>query len=341
MSRVKRQKLSDNGPNAEKAVLADNCENDENRPLNNNKSEIKLNVAKINPLRNLVTNHWLGAHVSAAKGPQNAIINSDAIAGNSFAMFLKNQRRWVSPPLAQASIDSFQNLLKSHSYDSKRILPHGSYLINLANPAPDKRQKSYEAFLDDLQRCETLGIELYNFHPGSTLGKCTTNEAIGYLTECINKAISATQSVTIVVENMAGQGNIIGSNFEELATIIDKVDDKTRIGVCIDTCHAFAAGYDLRTKTSFKQVFDDFDRIVGFKYLKAMHMNDSKGELGCCKDRHENIGLGKLGIECFRLIMNDKRFEKIPLILETPLVNNDESIYLKEIQLLYSLIQTE
>jgi AP endonuclease-1 len=333
MSRVKRQKLTSNG---EKAKLEE-IDNDES--LNNKKSEMKFNVEQINPLRNISSMHWLGAHVSAAKGPQNAIKNSDAIAGNSFALFLKNQRRWDSTPLVQSSIDEFHKLLKTRSYTSKQILPHGSYLINLASPDTDKRQKSYNAFLDDLKRCEQLGIELYNFHPGSTLGKCTPNESIKHLSDCINNAISATKSVTIVIENMAGQGNIIGSNFEELALIIDHVQDKSRIGICIDTCHAFAAGYDLRTKTSFNKVFDDFDRIVGFKYLRGMHLNDSKGDLGCGKDRHENIGKGKLGIDCFRLIMNDKRFESIPLILETPLVNNDESIYLKEIQLLYSLVE--
>ena len=241
-----------------------------------------------------VSNFWVGAHVSAQNGPQNAIKNSHSISGNAFALFLKNQRRWASTPLKAESIKEFHQFMSNYSYDYKQILPHGSYLINLGNPDAEKRAKSYDALVDDLRRCEQLGIQLYNFHPGSSVGACTSQESIDYLSASINKALSETENVTIVVENMSGQKNVIGSSFEDLAAIIDKVSDKSRIGICIDTCHAFAAGYDLRTKDSFKKVFHKFDEIVGFKYLRAMHLNDSKGALGCALDRHENLGKGIL-----------------------------------------------
>ena len=281
--------------------------------------------------------YWVGVHVSAAAGPKNAVVNAHDLGCNSFALFLKNQRTWNYTALTQKSIDEFKSFMKQYNYDYKQVLPHGSYLINLGNPDKEKRLKSYNAFLDDLKRCELLEIELYNFHPGSTVGECSIDESINFIAESINMAIKETSKVVVVLENMAGQGNTVGRKFEELAKIISKIDDKNRIGICIDTCHAFAAGYDLRTEESFNKVFKKFEDIVGFQYLKALHLNDSKGELGDNKDRHENLGKGKLGIQCFKCIMNDNRFENIPLIIETPAPANDLSIYKKEVDLLYSL----
>ncbi|CAG8478328.1 5615_t:CDS:2 [Acaulospora colombiana] len=210
------------------------------------------------------------------------------------------------------------------------------YLINLGNPDKEKREKSYEAFLEDLKRCETLGIHLYNFHPGSSVGKCTIDQSIRHIADCINRAHKETKNVVCVIENMAGSGNVVGSKFEELAKIISLVQDKSRVGVCIDTCHAFAAGYDLRTSKKYDETMTEFSHKIGFQYLRGMHLNDSLTGLGSNRDRHANIGKGYLGLEPFRLIMNDNRLDGIPLILETPVSQDDE--YKKEIELLYELV---
>ncbi|KAJ7500423.1 xylose isomerase-like protein [Mycena galericulata] len=263
----------------------------------------------------------VGAHVSAAGGIENAIINAAAIGANSFALFVKSQRKWTSPPLTAATISSFKAQLTEHGYEPRHILPHGSYLINLGNPDAEKRKKSYDCFLDDLKRCESLGIGLYNFHPGSSVGQATTDESISLIAKSINEAHRVTESVVTVLENMAGAGNIIGGDFRHLANIISQVDDKTRVGVCLDTCHMFAAGYDFRTKAgweSARQIVTDFDQQVGLSYLRGMHLNDSKTECNSRRDRHENIGMGHIGILGFHHILNDARFQDIPLILETP-----------------------
>ncbi|KZS91029.1 AP endonuclease [Sistotremastrum niveocremeum HHB9708] len=265
------------------------------------------------------TNEWkIGAHISAAGGVENAILNASTVRANAFALFLKSQRKWTSPPLKEASIALFKDRMKEFGYESRHVIPHGSYLINLGNPDSDKRAKSYECFLDDLKRCEQLGLTLYNFHPGSTVGQCTTEESIKHVATCLNEAHRATHSVITVLENMAGAGNIIGSKLSELRDIIDLVEDKTRVGVCIDTCHVFAAGYDIRSEDGWEAMLQEFDEMIGLKYLLAMHINDSKTPLGSKKDRHENIGLGHIGIQAFKRIVTDRRTRDIPLILETP-----------------------
>lgn len=284
----------------------------------------------------------VGAHVSMAKAISNSIMNANHIGANSFAMFLKNQRKWVSPAMKEEDVKDFQEKLLQHKYDPKRdILPHGSYLINLAQDDQDRQKQAYECFLDDLQRCEQLGIGRYNFHPGST-ASCSREKGIANVASCINKAIAETENVKIVVENMAGHGNIIGGPLEELAEIIDQVKDKTRIGVCLDTCHLFAAGHDLRTQESYDALMTRFDEVVGLKYLAGMHLNDSKADLGANKDLHQNIGLGYLGLEAFRCVMNDKRLEGIPLVLETPSEDEnkkeDKQIWAREIELLEWLV---
>ncbi|KAJ7310624.1 xylose isomerase-like protein [Mycena albidolilacea] len=260
----------------------------------------------------------VGAHVSAAGGIENAIINAAAIGANSFALFVKSQRKWSSPPFSETTVSNFKARLTDYGYDPRHVLPHGSYLINLGNPDAEKRQKSYDCFLDDLQRCESLGLLLYNFHPGSTVGKATTDESISLIAGCINEAHRATETVVTVLENMAGAGNIIGGEFTHLAKIIEQVDNKTRVGVCLDTCHMFAAGYDVRTKEGWENIVTDFEQQVGLSYLRGMHLNDSKMDCNSKKDRHENIGMGHIGIQGFHHILNDTRFQDIPLILETP-----------------------
>ena len=275
----------------------------------------------------------VGAHVSAAGGVHNAVSEAVAIGANAFALFLRSQRTWHSKPLSADVAEKFKAACEEHRFPPHAILPHGSYLMNLGSPDEGTLMKSRQALIDEMKRCEMLGLTKYNFHPGSTCGKIPVDECIGRIVESINSALDQTSGVTAVVENMSCQGNTIGGRFQELHAIVSGIKDKSRIGVCLDTCHAFAAGYDLRSKESFQAVLEEFEKVVGFEYLQGVHLNDSKGDLGCHLDRHENIGMGKLGKDAFRWLMNDPRFNGIPLILETP----GGVGYDKEIRLLRSL----
>jgi len=289
---------------------------------------------------------YIGAHVSAAGGVQNSVNNAVHIGGNSFALFLKSQRKWANPPLADEARDQFLAFCKEHKYDAgKHVLPHGSYLVNLAQPDPEKAEQAYASFVDDLKRCDILGIKLYNFHPGNT-GPYPRAEAIARIAENLNKAHKATQSVVTLLENMAGQGNVIGSTFEDLRDIVALVEDKSRVGVCIDTCHSFAAGYDLRTAEAFKKTMDKFAEVVGNQYLRALHLNDSKAPFSSNRDLHANIGTGFLGLRAFHNVMNYEPFQNLPMVLETPIDRKgddgksveDKSVWAKEIKLLEGLI---
>lgn len=276
---------------------------------------------------------FIGAHVSAAGGVENAPENALKIGATAFALFTKNQRQWVASPLTAESIRSFKNNCERYGFQPRQILPHDSYLINLGNPENEALQKSRDAFLDEMQRCELLGLDRLNFHPGSHLNKISEENCLKLISESINLALEKTDGVTAVIENTAGQGSNLGFSFYQLRKIIDGVTDKSRVGVCIDTCHAFSAGYDLSTNVSCKKVFDEFENVVGFKFLKGMHLNDSKKELGSKVDRHESLGKGTLGLNIFEFIMNDSRFDGIPLILETP----NEELWAEEINLLKSM----
>ena len=283
----------------------------------------------------------VGAHISAAGGVFNAFVNNAAVNGQAFACFLKSQRKWTSPPLSDSDVQKFNEKALEFKFEKRFILPHGSYLINLANPDAEARAKSFDNFVDDLQRCQKLGISLYNFHPGSTVGKCSVKEALQFVADAINKAHTMVSDVCVILETMAGQGNVMGSKFEELKGIIEKVEDKSRVGVCIDTCHIFSAGYDIRSKVAYEKTMAHFESIIGFKYLKGVHLNDSKTGFNEGKDRHENIGKGKIGLNTFRYIMNDPRFNDVPMVLETPAADDESTdIYKQEIELLYSLIET-
>ncbi len=275
----------------------------------------------------------VGAHVSTSGGVENAPINAKAIGAKAFALFTKNQRRWSAKPYNTENIRTFKENCENNGYTPTHILPHDGYLINLGHPEAQGLKKSRDAFLDEMQRCEQLGLRMLNFHPGSHLRKISPEKCLKRIAESVNMALDKTKDVAAVIENTAGQGSNMGFLFEHLAGIIDLVEDKSRIGVCLDTCHTFTAGYDLRTKKAFDETFGKFDSVVGFKYLKAMHLNDAKPDLDSRVDRHESIGKGEIGIEAFRFIMNDKRFDEIPMILETP----DSTIWPKEIKLLYSL----
>lgn len=275
---------------------------------------------------------YIGAHVSAAGGVENAPANAHGIGATGFALFTKNQRQWVAAPLTAVQIDAFRKACDKYGYTPAQILPHDSYLINLGHPEREALEKSRAAFLDEMQRCEALGLDRLNFHPGSHLQKISPERSLDLIAESINIALDKTRGVTAVIENTAGQGSNLGFAFEHLAYLIERVEDKSRVGVCIDTCHAFAAGYDLTSDEACERTFDEFDRTVGFRYLRGMHLNDSMKPLGSRVDRHRNLGDGFLGMTVFRFIARDKRFDDIPLILETP----DESRWPAEIELLKS-----
>lgn len=278
---------------------------------------------------------YLGAHVSASGGVENAPLNAEAIGARSFALFTKNQRQWVAKPLTKESIRKFREHCEKYDYKPFQILPHDSYLINLGHPEKEPLEKSRAAFLDEMQRCGQLGLDRLNFHPGSHLNKIDEEGCLRIIAESVNITLDKTKGVTAVIENTAGQGTNLGHTFEQIRFIIDHVEDKSRVGVCIDTAHAFAAGYDLKSREGYESAFSDFGSIVGFSYLKGMHINDSKKELGTRVDRHDQIGDGTLGNDLFVRLMNDSRFDDIPLILETP----DENRWKREIEFLYGSVK--
>lgn len=273
---------------------------------------------------------YIGAHVSASGGVQNAPVNAKAIGATAFALFTKNQRQWFSKDLTDNEIEEFKTNCANLGYAPEQILPHDSYLINLGSPEEEGLDKSRKSFADEMKRCQQLGLKLLNFHPGSYLKKITEEECLNRIAESINIALSKTQGVTAVIENTAGQGTNLGFAFRHLKHIIDRVDDKSRVGVCIDTCHAFAAGYNLADKYEFERIWTEFDQTIGFKFLRGMHLNDATKPVGSRVDRHASIGSGCIGKETFRWIMEDPRFDNIPLILETP----DELIWAEEISML-------
>jgi len=280
---------------------------------------------------------YVGAHVSAAGGVENAPVNAHNIGAKAFALFTKNQKQWFSKPLSDDNINKFKDNCEKFGYKPEHILPHDSYLINLGNPVEENLMKSRNSFLDEMRRCELLGLDRLNFHPGSHLKQISEDECLDKIAESINITLDKTTGVTAVIENTAGQGTNLGYRFEHLAHIIDKVEDKSRVGVCLDTCHSFTAGYDIKSEEGYKKTFEDFDGIVGFNYLKGMHINDSKKDLATRVDRHDSLGKGFLGEEVFKRIMNDPRFDNIPLILETP----DDSLWPKEIKWLYNVVKRD
>ncbi|WP_299258524.1 deoxyribonuclease IV [uncultured Kushneria sp.] len=274
---------------------------------------------------------YIGAHVSAAGGVDQAVGRAVDIGANAFALFTKNQRQWKAKPLDENVIAAFKKACQHHGFKPEQILPHDSYLINLGHPEAEALAKSRAAFLDEMQRCEQLGLTLLNFHPGSHLRKISESECLKIIADSINEALAQTRGVTAVIENTAGQGSNLGYRFEQLADIIEQVEDKSRVGVCIDTCHAFAGGYDLRTEASTRAVLDELDAVVGMKYLRGMHLNDAKSTLGSRVDRHHSLGQGNIGSDAFRAIMQDARIDGIPMILETiePAIWDQEIAWLR------------
>ena len=275
---------------------------------------------------------YIGAHVSASGGVENAPVNAAAIGATAFALFTKNQKQWFAKPLTDENIENFKANCNKHGYKPEQILPHDSYLINLGHPEEDGLKKSRRAFLDEMQRCEQLGITMLNFHPGSHLRKISEDDCLQRIAESVNMVLDKTKGVTAVIENTAGQGSNMGYRFEHLTRIIELTDDKSRVGVCLDTCHSWAAGYDFGSEEGYEKLWKEFDDIVGFKYLMGMHLNDAKKELGSKVDRHAPIGKGFIGEEGFIRLMKDPRLDGIPIILETP----EPDIWDKEIAWLQS-----
>lgn len=268
--------------------------------------------------------------MSASGGVENAPRNAQAIGATALALFTKNQRQWHAPQLTPAQIAAFREAMQQGGYTAQQVLPHDSYLINLGHPEAEGLAKSREAFLEEMQRCEQLGLDRLNFHPGSHLKQISEEASLDRVADSINYALAHTRGVTAVIENTAGQGSNLGYRFEHLRHIIDRIEDKSRVGVCLDTCHSFAAGYDLSSEMACDITFAEFDRVVGFHYLRGMHLNDAIKPLGSRVDRHAPLGEGHIGWNCFRYIARDARFENIPLILETP----DESRWPQEIAML-------
>ena len=278
---------------------------------------------------------YIGAHVSSSGGVENAPLHAKEIGAKAFALFTRNQRQWRSSPLSAKSITLFKERCAEFGFAPEHILPHDSYLINLGNPDAEGLTKSREAFLYEMHRCEQLGLKLLNFHPGSHLNKMEPEACLALIADSINWTLAQTEGVTAVIENTAGQGTNLGYTFEQIATIIEQVEDKSRVGVCIDTAHTLASGYEIRTAEGFTDTFRKFEEVIGFHYLRGIHLNDSKKELSTRVDRHDSVGKGVMGIELFRMLMQDSRFDNIPIILETP----DESLWAEEIRLLYALTE--
>ena len=282
--------------------------------------------------RKLPIMKYIGAHFSAEGGVENAPLNAKEIGATAFAFFTKNQRRWESPPLSAKNISLFRENCEKFGFTAAQILPHDGYLINLGHPDKEGLEKSRNAFFDEMLRAEQLGLSLLNFHPGSHLNLISVDGCLQRISESINLSLEKTNGVTAVIENTAGQGTNLGFSFAHIAQIIDKVEDKSRVGVCIDTCHTYSAGYDIKTELGYQNTWKEFDEIVGAHYLRAIHLNDTKKEFRSRVDRHDNIGLGFLGKDVFVRMMKDPRFDNIPIILETPDTSKwaEEILWLKE-----------
>lgn len=276
---------------------------------------------------------YIGAHVSASGGVEQAVLRAVDIGANAFALFTKNQRQWKAPPLKAETIEKFKRFCQVHHFTADQILPHDSYLINLGSPEMEGLEKSRAAFIDEMERANQLGLKLLNFHPGSHLNKISEQDCLARIAESINIAVSKVLNVIAVIENTAGQGSNLGYRFEHLAEIIEQVEDKSRVGVCLDTCHTFSAGYDISSLEQCEKTFAEFEQVVGFKYLRGMHLNGSKTLLGSRKDRHDTLREGTIGTAFCEFIMKDDRFDGIPMILET--INPD--IWAEEIKFLRTL----
>lgn len=277
---------------------------------------------------------YIGAHVSTEGGVANAPLEAIAIGAKSFALFTGSSNRWTSKKISDEEQAAFKENCRKGGFSASQILPHDNFLINLGSPDPQKLHLSRKSFLEEMKRCEQLGLTMLNFHPGSHVNEIDEDKCLDLIAESINITLDQTSNVTAVLESTAGQGSNLGHRFEHLAHIIDKVEDKTRVGVCVDTCHSYSAGYDLADEEGYRKTWNEFDEIIGKDYLRALHLNDDMRKLGSRIDRHAEIGKGTLGLEFFRRLVNDPRFDDMPIILETP----NPAVWPEEIKMLYAMI---
>jgi deoxyribonuclease-4 len=260
---------------------------------------------------------YVGAHVPAQGGVQIAPLNAKGIRARAFALFTRNPRRFRPDPLTAQTVEEFRRNMAECGFLPEHVLPHAGYLLNLSHADRSQRRATALVLREEMERCAELGLKYLNTHPGVRTGESSEADCIGWIADAVNRALEATKGVTAVLETTAHRSGI-GTRFEHLAAIIARIEDRQRVGVCFDTCHVFAAGYDVRAAAAFGQTLAAFDRVIGLPYLRAVHLNDSKYEFATHGDRHECIGKGKIGKACFEFLMRDPRFENIPLILETP-----------------------
>lgn len=261
---------------------------------------------------------YLGVHIDAGENLAEVPVLASSLGASAFSFCPIDARKWSVPAYSPELIDEFQTACQQAGYTSDSILPHASLLLNLCSPDARKLKLSRISLVDQMSRCASLGLKMINFHPGATMKEMNEEGALALTAQSINYALEKTEDVIAVIENTAGQGSNIGYTFEQIAGIIDQVEDKTRVGVCIDTCHASAAGYDMATAESYEAVWQKFDDVIGREYLRGMHINDAMRPTGSRIDRHAPIGKGTLGSDFFAMLMADKRLDGIPMILETP-----------------------
>ncbi len=264
----------------------------------------------------------LGAHMSIAGGLSKALLRGKEAGCDTIQLFTRNSNQWRAKPLTPQDIDAFRQAQKTTGITP--LIAHDIYLINLASPKPQLRHLSKAAFLEEIKRAEVLGIDYLVFHPGSHMG-AGVDEGLGRIAKAINELLEKTPefNVQLLIETTAGQGTQLGRTFQELASLLSYIKQVKRVGICLDTCHIFAAGYDIANLLGYKRMRDDFSRIIGLDKLKAIHLNDSKSKLASRVDRHAHIGLGHLGLSTFSRLLNDPLFNSVPMVLETPKEKND------------------
>jgi len=278
---------------------------------------------------------FIGAHVSAAGGVENTPHRAAAIGADAFSLFVKNQKRWSAPPFKEGQPQSFKKALQKSGISPENVIPHAGYLINLAHPDKDKRQKSLDAMVDEVLRVEELGLTFINVHPGSHLNITSRTEALQQVAKSLDWIMEQTSTGHILLENTAGQGTNLGYQFEELARILDHCRYPERAGICIDSCHAYSAGYNLADPSEYNRAKEEMIRLWGPEKVRAFHVNDSLNPLGSRKDRHEQLGKGTLGWKAFENLMTDPLWEDRPFILET----RQEDLWAEEIRELRRMSQ--
>jgi len=276
----------------------------------------------------------IGAHISISGGFDKIFARGESIGCNAIQIFTKSNRQWNAKQIEQNEVELYNKAKKESSI--KSIIAHAGYLINIGSSNKATAEKSVQSLTEELNRCYLLDIKYLVLHPGSKQ-ESSEKECLDLIAQRINSIFEVTKQTSILLENMAGQGNSVAYKFEQLQYIISKIEDKKRIGICFDTCHAFAAGYNFSTQEGYNKVFEEFDKIIGIDLLKAMHINESKKAAGSKVDRHANLTKGEIGMTAFELIFKDERFKNIPKILETPVDVSPEG-FIPDMQIIQKLL---